>query len=92
MTDGILLMKLSQGSNGALAGEVAVAGVPFERAEMLDRAPTKATGIAQNMMSAVTKAVVAIFLIILDAQLILRLFQMTSSGLMPIKRGDMCRG
>ena len=85
-------MKLSHGSNGPLAGEVAVAGVPCERAEMLERAPTKATGIAQKMMSAVTKAEVAIFLTILEAQLIFRLLQMTSSGLMPIKRGDICKG
>ena len=85
-------MKLSHGSNGGVAGEVAVAGVPFERAEMLDRAPTKATGIAQKMMSAKTKAEVTMFRTILDAQLIFRLLQMTPSGLMPIKRGDMCRG
>ena len=85
-------MKLSHGSNGGWAGEVGVAGVPDERAEMLESAPTKATGIAQNMMSAVTKAEVAIFLTTLDAQLIFRLLQITSSGLMPMKRGDMCKG
>ena len=82
-------MKLSHGSNGGLAGVPGVAGVPFESAEMLERAPTKATGIAQNMMSAKTKAEVAIFLTTLYSKLIFRLFQITSSGLMPIKRGDM---
>ena len=79
-------MKLSHGSNAGLPF------VGFERDEMLERAPTKATGIAQNMMSAKTMAEVAIFLTILDAQWMFRLFQMTSSGLIPIKRGDMCKG
>ena len=80
-------MKLSHGSNAGFPD------VPLDdRADMLDRAPTKATGIAQNIMRAKTKAEVARFLTTLDAQLIFRLFQMTSSGLMPIKRGDICRG
>ncbi len=63
-----------------------------ERLEMLEMIPTKATGIAQKMMSALTKAVVAMFLTILAAQPIFKFSQMTSSGLIPMKRGDMCKG
>lgn len=78
MTDGIFWIHFSH-------------EIEWSRLLMLEIAPTTATGMAQKMMSAQTKEMVAMFLMIRSHHLILRFFQMTSSGLTPMKRGLMCR-